>query len=89
MYGGAKRPHIIHRWYAHFDLPYTDEEDAAIRRFRAENPKGKHGQHHYTLDEYGLDEDEVRERFRRYTDAYGDVGALPLDGTREPGPGGE
>ena len=74
--------------YAHFDLPYTDEADAAIRRFRAENPKGKHGQHRYTLDEYGLDEGEVRERFRRYTDAYGDVGALPLDLPREAGSGG-
>ncbi len=63
--------------HEHFGLDYTDEADAAIRRFREDNPKGKHGAHRYTLDEYGLDEDEVRERFQRYTDAYADVGAAP------------
>lgn len=61
----------------HFGLDYTDEADAAIRRFREDNPKGKHGTHRYTLDEYGLDEDEVRERFQRYTDAFAAVGAAP------------
>ncbi len=67
----------IRNIYAHFGLPYTEEAEAAIHRFREANPKGKHGAHHYTLAEYGLDETEVRERFQRYTDAYGDVGARP------------
>ena len=57
----------IHAW---LEVDYTSEADDAIRRFREENPKGKHGAHRYTLDEYGLTEGEVRERFQRYSDRF-------------------
>ena len=67
----------IREIYAHFELPYTDEGEAAIHRFRQANPKGKHGTHHYTLEQYGLAEGEVRERFERYTTAYAAMGAAP------------
>jgi hypothetical protein len=57
--------------YAHFDLDYSSEADLAIRAFRADNPKGKHGAHTYTAEQWGLDENEIAERFRPYTEAYG------------------
>ena len=49
----------------------TDEADRAIRAFRAENPQGKHGAHSYTLEEFGLDAGEIRERFADYIELYG------------------
>ncbi len=60
----------IREIYDSFDLAYTDEADRAIQTFRAENPKGQHGKHAYSLAEYGLTEGEVRERFERYTTTY-------------------
>ncbi len=57
----------IHRY---FDLEFTAEAESATQEFRAAHPKGKHGAHEYTLEEWGLDEDEVRERFRRYTERH-------------------
>lgn len=56
--------------YAYFDLDYSPAADRSIRRFRRENPKGKHGSHSYGVAEWGLDADEIVERFRAYTDRY-------------------
>ncbi|MEM9174147.1 MAG: sulfotransferase [Myxococcota bacterium] len=63
--------------YAWLEVDYTPAADAAIRGFREAHPKGQHGAHRYSLSEYGLTEDEVREHFTRYSDAFGDVGARP------------
>jgi len=68
--------------YTYFDLPYTGDADRAIRRFRDQNPKDKHGKHAYTLEQWGLDADEIRERFARYTTAYADAGAGAQTGER-------
>ena len=38
--------------------------------FRADNPPGKHGSHHYDLADYGLSADEVRERFAAYVECF-------------------
>ena len=40
-----------------------------------EHPQGKHGRHEYSLDEYGLSPERVRERFAGYVERYG----LPVD----------
>lgn len=57
--------------YDHFGMDYTPEADAAIRRFRAEHPPGRHGHHRYHLEQWGLDPEDIAERFRAYTEAYG------------------
>ena len=62
--------------YAHFGMEYTEAADAGIRRFRADNPQGKHGTHSYDLDTWHLDPDEIRERFRPYVETF--------DGPAEP-----
>ncbi len=60
----------IQQIYAYFGIDYTEGADEAMKRFRAANPKGKHGTHRYTLEQWGLNADEVRERFQRYSEAY-------------------
>ncbi|WP_231862655.1 sulfotransferase family protein [Sphingorhabdus sp. M41] len=57
--------------YDHFNEPLTAEAEAAMRACIAENPKGKHGKHKYTLEEFGVSEDEVRERYKDYRDRFG------------------
>jgi len=54
----------IHRWAG-----LGGEEAAAgvVQSWLAENPRHKHGVHQYTLEHYGLDAQQVAERFRAYT----------------------
>ncbi len=56
--------------YERFGISYDDDTDRAIRAFRADNPPEKHGAHAYTLEEWGLDADEIRERFSAYTRTF-------------------
>lgn len=61
----------VRRVYRHFDLPLPDTIEERMRRFLAQNPKDKHGQHRYTLAQFGLDRDRERERYRRYRERFG------------------
>jgi hypothetical protein len=61
---------VVRGIYARFGMALApgvaDEMSAWVR----DNPLGKHGEHRYTLAEYGLTEEAVREHFRDYIDAY-------------------
>ena len=61
---------VPRRIYEHFDTPITAAAQAAFEEHVAANPKGKHGSHEYSLEEYGLDPDEVRARFASYIDRF-------------------
>jgi hypothetical protein len=45
------------------DVPLTHEARQQLKTFLAENPLQAHGVHRSTLEAYGLNENEVRERF--------------------------
>ncbi|MCZ6462802.1 MAG: sulfotransferase, partial [Proteobacteria bacterium] len=61
----------VERIYALADLPMTTEARARLERYMAENPRGKHGRIRYDLKaDFGVDPDELRERFRFYTDRF-------------------
>lgn len=78
----------IREIHAYFGLEFSQEADCAIRQFREANPKGKHGAHNYTLEQWGLDEDEVRERFRPYTERHPEaLDSNLLDANKEPSRG--
>jgi hypothetical protein len=62
---------VVRGIYRHFSRELTVEAEAAMERFVAENPKDKHGVHRYTLEEFGLDRETERNRFRFYTEQYG------------------
>lgn len=42
-----------------------------MREFLAANPKDKHGAHRYGLEEFGLDPQAERQRYRFYTEGFG------------------
>ena len=54
------------RVYEHFGLPLGAEAESAMRAWRDANPPGKHGSHRTDAPEWGLDVDEIRERFSDY-----------------------
>jgi hypothetical protein len=62
---------VVERVYGHFGIELSGAAADAMRVFIADNPQGKHGQHHYEPEEYGLDLVTERERFHRYTEHFG------------------
>jgi hypothetical protein len=60
----------VARLYAHFGLDFTPVAEERMRRFLAENPKDKNGQHRYTLAQFGLDRDEEAARYRSYRERF-------------------
>ena len=48
----------------------TDEGATRMRAFIADNPKGKHGVHSYTPEEFGIDPAVIRRDFAAYIDQH-------------------
>jgi hypothetical protein len=57
---------IVRAIYARFDLDLDPGAAAAMERWVAENPQGKHGEHRYTPEQFGLTADDIREQFAGY-----------------------
>jgi len=57
--------------YAQMGRELRGKHADAIRRYVADRPQGKFGKHAYTAEQWGFDEQELRERMRPYTDHYG------------------
>jgi hypothetical protein len=51
---------------AHFGFDFSPEYEARASRYLAENPRHKHGAHHYRLEDFGLDEEAVNRHFAAY-----------------------
>jgi hypothetical protein len=61
----------LHRLYDELDLTWPAHHDRTVREYLAAKPQGKHGAHHYTFADVGLDEQSVRSTFARYVSHYG------------------
>jgi len=61
---------VVQDIYEQLELPMTDEGAARMQAFIADNPKGKHGLHLYTPEEYGIDPVVVRRDLARYIDRF-------------------
>jgi hypothetical protein len=60
----------VKRIYARFEVPLTEEAERRLDSWRQENPRGKHGEHHYTLEEFGLTRTMVYDRYARYLEHF-------------------
>lgn len=56
--------------YEHFGEEYTEEIEACMRTYLADNPQGKFGKHTYSLADYGLTRESVRARYRDYCERF-------------------
>jgi hypothetical protein len=61
----------VRRIYAHFDLPFERELEARMETHLRRNPQHKHGVHRYSLADFGLEADPLRERFAAYCERFG------------------
>lgn len=49
----------------------TEEKELALlQSYISSNPKNKHGSHQYSLEQFGLDEPSLSERFKNYNDQF-------------------
>jgi len=61
---------VVSDIYEALGIPMTDLGAARMRSFIADNPKGKHGLHLYTPEEYGIDPVVVRRDFAPYIERF-------------------
>ncbi len=52
--------------YDYFDLEWTERAERDVRAWAEENPRGRHGEHRYSAEEYGLTDAEIESRFADY-----------------------
>ena len=61
---------VVERIYDAFDMEMSDVAERCLRGFIDDNPKGKHGVHEYTPEDYGVVPDEVRASFAEYIERF-------------------
>jgi hypothetical protein len=53
---------VVRGIYKHFNLPWSAENEAALKAYSARNPKNKHGRHTYSAADFGLSDAQIRDR---------------------------
>lgn len=61
---------VVESIYASFDIPMSISGALQMKTFIEDNPKGKHGSHHYSPEEFGVDPERVRAEFRSYIERF-------------------
>jgi hypothetical protein len=62
---------VAERIYDFAGLTLSDELRATMAAWAEQNRSGSRGAHSYSAEQYGLTEDEIRDAFADYLDAYG------------------
>ena len=62
---------VIERSYAHFGIPFHEATRQRMQAHLAANPRGQHGTHRYSLEDFGLDRSELRSQFSDYCERFG------------------
>jgi hypothetical protein len=57
---------VAQRVYQYFGLEWTEAAARQLRRWQAENPRGKHGEHVHRAEDFGLNDGMIAERFSAY-----------------------
>jgi hypothetical protein len=63
----------VRKIYERFGVPMTPEAEKRLTAWRQDNPRGKHGEHHYTLEEFGLSQAMIYDRYAAYLEHFGVV----------------
>ncbi len=62
---------VLEDIYSHFDLDFTEETAQALQDRIAEKPTSQEGEHEYSIEEFGLTNEQVRETLKSYNDRFG------------------
>jgi len=60
----------VRRLYDHFGMELRPAAEERMQRFLHDSPKDKHGPHRYSLEQFGFDAEEERERYRAYSERF-------------------
>jgi Sulfotransferase family len=67
----VERPlEVFERIYAHLGMDLSSELKGSLVRYSSRNAPGAFGSHRYTLEEYGLNGDSIRQAFGKYIDKF-------------------
>ena len=61
----------VRRIYAGFDLAFTPAAEERMRAYLVAHPRYEHGEHHYSLEMFGLQAEAVSRAFKAYCDRFG------------------
>ena len=62
---------VLEDIYSYFDLEFTEETAQALQERIAEKPTSQEGEHEYSIEEFGLTNEQVRETLKTYNDRFG------------------
>ena len=62
---------VLEDIYSHFDLEFTEETARALEERIAEKPTSQEGEHEYSIEEFGLTNEQVRETLQSYNARFG------------------
>jgi hypothetical protein len=57
--------------YRHFQLPWPNGFEYTLQAYIEQNPKDKHGRHHYRPEDFGQTSQEIAEKFKEYNEEFG------------------
>ena len=60
----------VERIYRHFDMELDDLGRRKMTAWMEENPQDRYGRHRYTLNQFNLSPDEVRQQFANYIERH-------------------
>lgn len=61
----------VERIYRQFGIEMVPEAERRLRAWKSENPRDKYGRHQYSAEEFGFQEEALRERFAAYMKHFG------------------
>lgn len=61
----SKPVDTVHQILNHFSIPIPEGMNEKLESYLAKRTQHRHGIHKYSLEEYGLDEVELLEKFKR------------------------
>jgi hypothetical protein len=62
---------VLEDIYSHFDLEYNSEIAALFEERISEKPTSQEGEHEYSIEDFGLTNEQVRETLKTYNDRFG------------------
>jgi hypothetical protein len=62
---------VLRDIYSHFDLEFTEETAGLLEARIADKPTSQEGEHEYSIDEFGLTNEQVRETLKTYNERFG------------------
>ena len=62
---------VVRGIYAAARLTLSEDVEQRMLQWLQENPQGKHGEHKYNLEEFGMTENDIRKHFAGYMERFG------------------